>query len=182
VIDPICSIAFESAPAERDLMQRPPRDPDQAMIGAAQLALTAVQGSLLLVACLALYVFAPEYGFGEDAARALAFVALTAGNLMLVRVNAVRGQTLPSLLDAGHRAFWLIAVGASAIVAACLFVPWLAHLFRFQTPSLLALVLAALVGMVAALCFDLLKLAPAVRRALGASEGRPSPPSLIPTS
>jgi Ca2+-transporting ATPase len=167
VIDPICSIAFESAPAESDLMQRPPRDPNDVMVGGAQLGLAAVQGMLLLIACIALYIGAMRGGVSVDAARALAFVALTAGNLMLVRVDAVRGLTLPSLLHRGHGAFWLIAGTASTIVASCIFVPWLAHLFRFDQPSLPALGLAAAVGMLAVLCFDFLKLLPAVQRALG---------------
>ena len=90
---------------------------------------------------------------------------------MLVRVNSVRGPTLPSLFEIGHGAFWIIASGASAIVAACIFVPWLAALFAFGQPSLSALALSAAVGMIAVLCFDLLKLMPAVRRALGGSAG-----------
>ena len=170
VIDPICSIAFESAPAERDLMQRPPRDPGAVMIGAAQLLLAGVQGALLLLACLALYAGALRGGWDGNAARTIAFIALTAGNLMLVRVNAVRGPTLPSLFDAGHGTFWLIAGGASTIVMACIYTPWLASLFRFEPLPLPALVLAGGIGMLAVLCFDLLKRLPAVQQALGGAK------------
>jgi Ca2+-transporting ATPase len=167
IIDPICSVAFESAPAERDLMQRPPRDPKDVMVGAAQLVLAGIQGLLLLVACIAIYILALRGGWDGNQSRTLAFVAMTAGNLMLVRVNTVRGQTLPSLLESGHGTYWLIAGSASTIVAACIFVPWLAHLFRFEPPALSALGIAAGIGMLAVLAFDLLKLFPVVQRALG---------------
>jgi Ca2+-transporting ATPase len=169
IIDPICSIAFESAPAERDLMRRPPRDRADAMIGAMQLSLAGVQGLLLLLACIGLYFGGLRAGWGDNQARTIAFVALTAGNLMLVRVNAVRGPTVPSLFEAGHGVFWLIAAGASAIVAACVYVPWLASLFRFEPAPLPWLALAGAIGIAAVLAFDVLKWLPAVQQALGGS-------------
>jgi Ca2+-transporting ATPase len=101
VIDPICSVAFENTPAERDLMRRPPRDPGEALIGVPQLVLAFVQGALLLVATLGCYVLALRAGMAADAARALAFVAPTAGNLMLARVR----RTLATTSAAARAAF-----------------------------------------------------------------------------
>ena len=169
VIDPVCSIAFENMPAERDLMQRRPRDPREPLIGWPQLGLALVQGLLLLGACFGLYLWLLQAGRGEDEARALAFTALTAGNLMLVRVNATRGATLPQLLRPGHRSFWIIAAVASAVVGACLTVPALAELFRFTLPGAADLAGAIVAGAGAVLLFDLAKAVPAVQRALAAS-------------
>jgi Ca2+-transporting ATPase len=172
VIDPVCSIAFENTPAERDLMRRRPRDPDEPLVGWQQLAVAFVQGGLLLLATLALYVGSLASGTAEGEARALAFVALTAGNLMLVRVNATRGATLPHLLEPGHRAFWIVAAAATAVVVLCLAVPALAQLFRFVTPSPAMLALAAGLGIGSVFVFDLFKGIAPVRRAL-ASAGAP---------
>jgi Ca2+-transporting ATPase len=171
VIDPICSIAFENTPPERDLMQRPPRDPREGLIGWPQMALAFVQGSLLLAAAFGAYLAALA-PLGEPQARTLAFVALTAGNLMLVRVNATRGATLPRLLEPGHRVFWIVAGAAAAVVTACIAVPQLAALFRFAPPPGLALIAAALVGAAAVLLFDLLKVRSDVQRVLGAAAVR----------
>jgi Ca2+-transporting ATPase len=166
VIDPICSIAFESTPAERDLMRRGPRHPDESLIGIPQLLLAFVQGALLLVTTFGLYVATLGNGATEGSARALAFIALTAGNLMLVRVNATRAAALPRLLEPGHRAFWSVAAAACIVVAACIAVPALAELFRFEAPSALHGVLAALAGAASVLAFDGLKTWGPVRRAL----------------
>jgi P-type Ca2+ transporter type 2C len=171
VIDPICSIAFENNPAEADIMKRPPRDPRQLLIGWPQLSLAMTQGILLLAATLGLYVVLRNFfGTGEDEARALSFVALTAGNLMLVRVNGTRLATFPELFASGHRAFWLIAMAAATVVAACLFVPTLSELFRFGRPEFAAILLAALLGSSAVLAFDLLKRLPIVQRAIAGNE------------
>ena len=43
VIDPACSLAFENEPAERDVMQRPPRDTGASLFGGATLAIAAAR-------------------------------------------------------------------------------------------------------------------------------------------
>ena len=166
VIDPICSIAFEGAPIEPDAMRRPPRDPREPLVALPQLLVAFVQGALLLAATLATCLAAPAFGIGADATRALVFVALTAGNLMLVRVNATRGSTLATLFAPGHRAFWLVAAAAGAVVVAALALPAAARLFHFATPPPPAVCVAVLAGAGAALAFDPLKRLPRVRRLL----------------
>lgn len=169
VIDPVCSIAFENAPAEPDLMQRRPRDPAEALVGWRQLLLALVQGILLLAATLSLYLIALANGTPDTEARALSVVALTAGNLMLVRVNSTRTAALPHLFDAGYRPYWIITAAASSIIGACLFIPSLAELFRFTTPSVAGLAIAIVAGAGSVLLFDLIKGLGPVRRALGAN-------------
>ncbi|MBE0546810.1 MAG: HAD-IC family P-type ATPase, partial [Rubrivivax sp.] len=44
IIDPACSLAFESEPAESDVMQRPPRDAAAPLFGGATLWLALLQG------------------------------------------------------------------------------------------------------------------------------------------
>jgi Ca2+-transporting ATPase len=106
-------------------------------------------------------------GLAEDVQRSLAFIALTAGNLALVRVNGARGATLPRLFERGHRVYWAVAALAAAIVALCMAWPAAAALFRFALPQPLHAAAAALAGILAVLAFDLVKPVPAVRRALG---------------
>ena len=167
VIDPVCSIAFENEPEEGDIMQRGPRSREEPLMAAPQFMLALLQGAMLLVATLALYAASLRMGDNEDVARALAFIALTTGNLMLVRVNGARGMTLPHLADAGHRAYWIVAAIACTTVALCISMPVLARAFDFAVPSPVDAVVAALVGIASALAFDLLKPLRRVRVALG---------------
>lgn len=61
-----------------------------------------------------------------EEARTLVFIAMTAGNLGLVRVNDTRRIALLHLFEKGHAASWLIAVAACLIVTACIpNRPWL---------------------------------------------------------
>ena len=53
-----------------------------------QLLLGVLFGIAMFVGCFALYAWGIDSGLGENMARTLAFVALTVGNLMLVRVIA----------------------------------------------------------------------------------------------
>ena len=55
VIDPICSIAFEGAREERNIMTRPPRRLSEPLAGRPQLVRGVAQGGLLLAVCMALY-------------------------------------------------------------------------------------------------------------------------------
>ncbi|MBN8728468.1 MAG: cation-translocating P-type ATPase [Xanthomonadales bacterium] len=167
VVDPVCSIAFEAEPEEPGIMQRPPRPRDAALLGWPQFMLALLQGSLLLVASLALYMGALGAGLGEDSGRSLAFIALTAGNLMLVRVDATRGAALPRLLERSHVAYWIIAAIATGVTALVMLVPPLAAAFHFGPVSAGQVLIAVLTGAFAVLAFDLIKPIAVVRRALG---------------
>lgn len=167
VVDPICAIAFESEPGERDLMTRPPRLAAEPLLGVPQLLLGAVQGLLLLAGVIGLHIAAVAKGIAEDEARTLAFIALTAGNFALVRINGARGAALPRLFEAGHRAFWIVMAVAGAIVATCVLWPTAAALFGFAPPSALASAMAVVVGVMAAMLFEPLKRVAWVRKALG---------------
>ena len=167
VVDPICAIAFESEPGERDLMARPPRLAAEPLLGVPQLLLGAVQGLLLLAGVIGLHIGAVAKGVAEDEARTLAFIALTSGNFALVRINGARGAALPRLFEAGHRAYWIVMAVAGAIVATCVLWPTAAALFGFAAPGMPATLVALGVGLGAAALFEPLKGWPPVRRALG---------------
>ena len=175
VIDPICAIAFENEAVEPGTMDEPPRRPDEPLLGWPQLILALMQGTLLLAACLALYAFALSTDTPSDTARALAFVAFTAGNLALIRVAATRKAAVAQLFAPDHGAYWLVAALASAVTAACLFVPGLERLFQFGAPSPAALVAAVAVGLASTLVFDLAKRSGTVQRILGRAALDPHP-------
>ena len=168
VVDPICAIAFESEPGERDLMTRSPRRAAEPLLGLHQMLLGLAQGGFVLVGVIALYLAASAEGLGEAEARTLAFMALTAGNFALVRINGARGAALPRLFEAGHRAFWGVVIVASTIVAGCVLWPPAAALFGFAPPEAGWAAVAIAVGVASAALFEPCKALPWVRRTLGA--------------
>jgi Ca2+-transporting ATPase len=146
IIDPMCTVAFENEPDEPGLMQRPPRALDEALIGRAQLLIGLAQGMVLLLACLAVYAAALRDGAGSELARTLAFIAMTAGNLMLVRANASHELGSARALSGG-RGYWLITLGASGVVALCILLPALRSLFAFALPDPQSALTAAACGL-----------------------------------
>ena len=171
IVDPMCSIAFENEPAEPDAMQQPPRRLAESLMGSSQMLVGLFQGLALLVACLAVYAQALASTQDAGQSRALAFIALTAGNLMLVRSNASRRSALRSAPGQRRASFWIITVAASSIVAACITVPALRGLFGFALPGAAASAAAALAGLAGGALLEAAKWHPWVRRAIGQQQG-----------
>ena len=164
VIDPMCSIAFEGQPEEPDLMRQPPRPLDEALVAAPQLILSMLLGAMVLVASLGTYLLAASRGMGEEEARTLAMIAITAGNLALVASLARRRGTWAG---SGGRAYLLIALGASTVLAACILQPALRDLFHFALPAPADALTVALLGAASGLVLELLKPLAKVQRVLG---------------
>lgn len=164
IIDPMCTVAFENEPDEAGLMARPPRPLSEPLIGRLQLLIGLAQGAVLLLVCLALYVHLIRDGAATELARTLAFVALTAGNLMLVRANARHRAAAHAH---GGRGYWMIVCAATATVALCIGIPALRELFGFALPEPAALASAVALGLLGGASLLPFKASARVQRWLG---------------
>jgi Ca2+-transporting ATPase len=117
VIDPMCSLAFEGAPAEPGVMERPPRSGSAGLLGLAVLARGMLQCVALLLATLAVFGIALHAGLDEGQARWLGIVALTTGNVSLVAVDATARIGWRSLTGREFVAFWVVAALATGALA-----------------------------------------------------------------
>jgi Ca2+-transporting ATPase len=148
VIDPACSLVFEGEPAEADLMQRPPRDPEAPLFGRRAMLLALVQGFGVLLVVLLGYGWALGH-LPEPQARAFGFTALVVGNLALILSNRSRSASLWAALRVPNRTLWLVAGFAVTLLGVTLYVPALAQLFRFaplNAPVLLGALALGLLG------------------------------------
>jgi P-type Ca2+ transporter type 2C len=112
----------------------------------------------VLVAMMALYAW--TLGFAsEGEARATAFATLVAGNLGLILGNRSRNLTMLGSLRRPNRALWWIVAASLTALAATLYVPAVAALFRFEPigPGLLGCAGAA--GLASVLWYDAYKIA-----------------------
>jgi Ca2+-transporting ATPase len=148
IIDPTCALVFESQPDEPDAMLKPPRPRDEPLFGSRDLALGFVQGFVVFLAVMAVYLIDNGLGAPQPQARGLAFATLIAGNLTLALAEALPQGV--SLFSKTNLAFWGVTCASVAIVAASLFIPPLAHLLRFEPPPWpklgFALTLAVIAG------------------------------------
>ncbi len=147
IIDPICSLVFESEPSDRSAMLRPPRSIKEPLFGAPQMILAALQGAVLLTAVLGIYIWAVTSGLPEGEARAAGFIVLVIGNLVLALSDAT--ETATRLFDPRHNVFWGVSLVAAIILTGTLTVPFLSEIFRVEAPDGTVIAMAALVAIIA---------------------------------
>ncbi|MDI9634153.1 MAG: cation-translocating P-type ATPase [Methanolinea sp.] len=158
VIDPSCSVVFESEREEEDVMRRPPRDVSRGLFSRETVTLGLLQGAVVLAAVLCAYAWAAAAGLATGATRTVAFVAIVVSNLGLILVNRSWEKTVPETLGHGNRALSVVAAGTLSCLALVLSVPPLRDLFGFCPVPLPVLLGAAALGIASVLWFDLYKI------------------------
>lgn len=143
IVDPVCSLAFEAEPEERDVLRRKPRSPDSPLISRNLLIWSALQGGITLALLVGLAGWANRSGIGEQAARSTSFAGLVASVFILVLVNRSFG---------GHRkghnlalaVILALTAGLNALVLTVAPVADLFHLATLQWQSLIPVAFVAL--------------------------------------
>jgi len=106
IIDPVCSVAFESQPPEPGVMRRRPRRGDEHFFSNRFFRKSFINGFLLLCTVLVVYWVSLRMGFNEQAARGGVFATLVVGNLLLIS----------SLLSFSQRFFLAILKNKTAVL------------------------------------------------------------------
>jgi len=147
IIDPACSIAFEMEPEERDVMQRPPRDPRRKLFTPRMMVRSALQGLGALVAALLVFIVSLRAGLSESDVRMLTFSTLIVTNLALILTNRSLTRSVWADWWTPNPALRWLGAGALAVLATILCVPFVRDLFRMSRPhaddSLVILLAAA---------------------------------------
>lgn len=157
LIDPSCSIVFEAEEEERNVMNRPPRDPAVSLFDRRTLLLSLMQGSIILLLVLAVFYLSLQIGQSENKARTLAFTTLIISNLGLIFTNRSWNQTILETLHKPNKALWWVTGGALFFLVIALYVPFVQSLFKFQTLTGLELLFCFIVGVFSILWFEGLK-------------------------
>lgn len=146
VIDPACSLAFEAEPAAPDVMRQPPRGAKVRLIGTEHLWLSLVQGALISLLVAGTYALWLDLGASTNTARALAFITLVIGDVMLMLSCRPGAHGLVSAVRGLSGTGWAIAGGTVAGLALVTGVPGIAEHFAFATPELLSAGMAVVAG------------------------------------
>ena len=158
IIDPACSVVFEAEPEEANVMNRPPRNPKEPMFGFKTVALSLLQGVVVCLMVLAVYVVTLRSGSGELEARAMTFTTLIFANLGLILTNRSWTHTILATLSAPNGALWKILLGAVVFLGLVLYVPFLQDLFNFTTLHLNDLAIALVAAIASILWFEVFKM------------------------
>ena len=157
IIDPACSIVFEAEPEENDVMDRPPRQPQQPLFDKRTLVVSLIQGLSVLVIVLAVFATAHLRGESESNTRALTFTTLVISNLALILVNRSWTRIVLATLRSPNPAVWWVVGGAIVVLATVLYVPWFRDLFRFSQLHAADLIICTMAAGTSVLWFEALK-------------------------
>lgn len=156
VIDPSCSLIFEAEEAEPDVMQRPPRDPQERLFNLRAISLALMQGGTAFVACLAVFLLA-RTSHGQDAGRALTFTALVVSFLAIILANRSWTESMIGGLRNPNPALWWVLGGTAGFLILVLAWPSAQRLFHFARLDGPDLLLACSAGLASILWFEALK-------------------------
>ncbi len=130
IIDPACSVVFEAEDEEKNLMKRAPRRVDESLFGFSGVVIGLIQGLAVFGIVALLYSYMLGHA-GEEAARATAFTAMVFGNLGLILTNRSWTRSIIATLRIPNTALWWVMGGSTLFLAAAIFIPAVAGLFRF---------------------------------------------------
>jgi len=135
IIDPISSIAFESEQEEKEIMNRPPRKPDERFFGPGKILFAVLKGLMLLSTVIAIYFLALYEGHSDGEVRAIAFSALITGNIFLILSSLSNTRNFIFVILEKNIAVLLISITAIIILLMTISIPVLQQVFSFEFPG-----------------------------------------------
>ncbi|MCK9590949.1 MAG: cation-translocating P-type ATPase [Methanoregula sp.] len=157
IIDPACSIVFESQKEEPDVMNRPPRHKEEGLFTRKILALSLLQGFVVLAVTLIIYLSAVSRGFNEAEVRTLTFTTIVIANLCLILTNRSWSETLVTTIRTPNKAMRWVFAGTISCLILVLFHPVFQDLFRFGTVPFVDLVVCSIAGGMSVVWFECYK-------------------------
>ena len=157
IIDPACSTVFEAEPGEADVMQRPPRDPEESVFDLKTVAMSLAQGLIVLLVSLGVFVGARYAELGVTESRTMAFATLIVANLSLILTNVSWSRSIIGTLRSPNSAMWWVVGGAFIFLGLALYVPFLNQLFRFTRLSVADVGICLAAGLASVFWFEVLK-------------------------
>lgn len=134
IIDPVCSVAFESQPAESGVMMRPPRKKEALFFSHRFFMASALHGLLLFLIVLCVYIYCLNAGQSEPASRGAAFATLVLGNLFLI--SSLLSFSEPFFASFFKNSVAVLFISAALLLLLLIFsIPFLRELFRVAVPG-----------------------------------------------
>jgi Ca2+-transporting ATPase len=157
IIDPACSIIFETEREEKNVMLRPPKKIDEPFFGSRKILLSCTQGLGILLITLLIYFIGLKLGYSEKAVRTLTFVSLIASNIAVIFSNRSWTSNIFQILVTPNKAVKWVVGGAILFLILILNIPFLLNLFQFERISLTEVFICSLLGFSSIVWFEIYK-------------------------
>ncbi len=157
VIDPACSVVFESESEEADVMKRKPKGVKEKMFTRNAALISFIQGFVVLVIVMLVFVSALNRGLGEDGARTMAFSTIVISNLALILTNRSWTRSIIGTFRNRNTALLWVFGGALLALGLVLYVPVLSNLFLFSSLQPFDLFVCLAIGFLSVVWFEIYK-------------------------
>ncbi|HXK32534.1 MAG TPA: cation-translocating P-type ATPase [Dehalococcoidia bacterium] len=157
VIDPVCSIGFESEPEEPNVMRRPPRSRSEPLFDRRTVALSLAQGLGVLAAAGGVLAVARWQDLGFEEGRTLAFTTLVVASIGIIFANRAGGASMLASIRVPNRTLRLIVALGALLLLAVLAIEPARALFAFTPLDLRAAIMIAVASTAALLWLGLLR-------------------------
>jgi Ca2+-transporting ATPase len=131
IVDPVCTLVFEAEHEEDDVMNRPPRDPDEPLATVGMVMWGLFQGAFVFATVGAVFLIALRMGIAVDQVRALVFFALCFSLVALIMINRAFGTSLLGALIRPNLALIGVLAFVAVMLGLTLLWPFARNLFLF---------------------------------------------------
>ncbi|MDD4822761.1 MAG: cation-translocating P-type ATPase [Bacteroidales bacterium] len=157
IIDPACSVIFESEKEEKNVMNRPPRGSKGKFFGGGKIVMTCMQGVSILLVVLTVYFIALSLGCSEEEVRTMSFITLIISNLMTIQTNRSWESNIFRIFATPNQSFkWIVSL-ALLLLTTVITIPFLRGLFSFALLGTSEIVISAAAGLLTIVWFEIYK-------------------------
>lgn len=157
VVDPACTIVFETERAEKNIMNRKPKKPKEKVFDKKTFIYSTMQGLGILIFMAFVFYFTLKTSNNENLSRAMSFSTLIFSNLFLILSSRSSSKPIYKTLFEKNTAFLIISLGALTFLLFSLYTPFLKGVFKFASPSLLQLIVTFGIALLSVLWFEIIK-------------------------
>jgi Ca2+-transporting ATPase len=154
LIDPTCSIIFETQKSEKGLMKRPPRPVAERLFSPFMVAGSVLRGLISLWLVLMVYWGSIYLGYAEPVTRTLSFLTLVITNLSLIVASLTYSFSLTDLIKQRNLALGIVSGGISLVLLIIISLPPLQKSFHFAQLKLNQWAMILFLGLLSYLIYE----------------------------
>ena len=164
IMGPTCSIFYEREPAEKNLMDKPPRHPKQNMFSVKELMVSIIQGLVITLGLLSQYYYYMMNNRSIEFTRTVVFITLILSNIFLTFSNRSFEEPLIKTLRYKN-ALVPYVIGISILfLLSIIFVQPVRKVFYLTDISINTFLICLGVSLVCSVWFELIKAWPPSRQ------------------
>ena len=159
IIDPTCSIVFEGEPAEANIMENPPRPPQEPLLTRNLTIKVVLQGVVMFLAAFMPFHYMIDLGISSEYARSFSLITFIVANVTLVLVNRSNTELLYHLIkEKGSKVRLIVNSMALIMVFAIVYIPILNGFFRTEKIGVYPLIFAIVLGFISTGWWEIVKI------------------------